>query len=199
LERTAEYYCLARGAELCYTNLKNFKKDLVNKRPHFVIAVPRLLETVQKGVEVSDDRLIKLSDYSLVLLARQKTLKEQTPAKRKLINFFMAVTKLYIRSVRTFKNLLVRDARPNPLERVFSAAVAALLWPLYKLADRIAWSKIRLNLGGRVKVMVSGGSSIPALVENFYDMIGLTILNGYGLTETAPVICNRFAVCNVPT
>jgi long-chain acyl-CoA synthetase len=54
LERTAEYYCLSHGAQLCYTNLKNFKKDLAQKKPHFIIAVPRLLETVQKGVEVID-------------------------------------------------------------------------------------------------------------------------------------------------
>lgn len=45
--------------------------------------------------------------------------------------------------------------------------------------------------------MVSGGSSIPARIESFYDMIGMTVLNGYGLTETSPVICNRASRNNI--
>ena len=127
----------------------------------------------------------------------KKTLKEQPATKKKLINFFIAISKFHINSVRTFKNLLIRDSKPNPIHRLFSLLLAIFSWPLYKAADKIVWSKIRENLGGRVKIMVSGGSSIPTHIESFYDMIGLNIINGYGLTETSPVISNRVAKHNV--
>ena len=138
LERTAEYFCLARGTQLCYTNLKNFKKDLVLRKPHFIIAVPRLFETVQKGVEVGSYSIM-LANFFTKIIAKyfwhrvviiQKTLKEQPPSKRKLIEFFSTVTKLYIYNVRLFKNLLVRDKKPNVLERLVAAFSAILLWLL---------------------------------------------------------------------
>ena len=45
--------------------------------------------------------------------------------------------------------------------------------------------------------MISGGSSIPTHIEKFYDLLGMQILNGYGLTETSPVIANRVGGRNV--
>lgn len=52
--------------------------------------------------------------------------------------------------------------------------------------------KIRAKFGGRVKAMVSGGAPLNPEVGNFFDAMGLTMLQGYGQTEAAPVIsCNR--------
>ncbi len=62
----------------------------------------------------------------------------------------------------------------------------------YALADAFVLSKIRNRLGGSLRLLVSGGAALPRSLAFFFHGIGLTILEGYGLTETSPVIaCNR--------
>lgn len=58
------------------------------------------------------------------------------------------------------------------------------------IADKLVFSKIRAALGGRVRVMLSGGAPIAADVINFFDVTGFTLRQGYGLTET----CGGIAV-----
>ncbi|HYW23876.1 MAG TPA: long-chain fatty acid--CoA ligase [Terriglobales bacterium] len=58
--------------------------------------------------------------------------------------------------------------------------------PLYGLADRIVLSSIRRRLtGGRLRFFVSGGAPLSAEIESFFWAIGVKILNGWGMTETA--------------
>ena len=71
----------------------------------------------------------------------------------------------------------------NPWGRVFR--------PFYRLGERLLFQKIRAALGGRLKVLVSGGGSLPWHVDQFFDVVGMPLLNGYGLTETAPLISVR--------
>ncbi|HSE42667.1 MAG TPA: AMP-binding protein, partial [Acidobacteriota bacterium] len=59
----------------------------------------------------------------------------------------------------------------------------------YKIADKLVLAKIRSRLGGRLRVMLSGGAALPRQLGLFFYGLGLTILEGYGLTETSPVIC----------
>jgi long-chain acyl-CoA synthetase len=68
------------------------------------------------------------------------------------------------------------------------------LWdrPMDLLLDRLFRPKISAKFGGRVKAMVSGGAPLNADVGIFFHSLGLTVLQGYGQTESAPVIsCNR--------
>ena len=62
----------------------------------------------------------------------------------------------------------------------------------FALFDRLVLSKIRTALGGRVEYAVSGSAPLGLFLGHFYRSLGLTILEGYGLTETtAPVTVNR--------
>jgi long-chain acyl-CoA synthetase len=58
----------------------------------------------------------------------------------------------------------------------------------YGLADKLVLSKVREGLGGRVSYCISGGAPLPPFVNEFFHSIGVRILEGYGLTETSPVV-----------
>ena len=58
----------------------------------------------------------------------------------------------------------------------------------WKLADRLLYSKVRAGLGGRVEIFISGGAPLGRELAEWYASIGILIHEGYGLTETSPVI-----------
>jgi long-chain acyl-CoA synthetase len=60
--------------------------------------------------------------------------------------------------------------------------------PLWKLADRLAYSKVREAFGGRVRTFVSGGAPLGIDLARWFASVGIALREGYGLTETSPVI-----------
>jgi long-chain acyl-CoA synthetase len=59
---------------------------------------------------------------------------------------------------------------------------------LYRIADVFIFKKIRQQLGGSLRLAISGGASLNPNLCKFFSKIGVVILEGYGLTETSPVI-----------
>lgn len=56
------------------------------------------------------------------------------------------------------------------------------------IAEKLVFSKIKEKTGGRLKFMISGGAALPKNVGEFFGNLGIKILEGFGLTETSPVI-----------
>lgn len=66
-------------------------------------------------------------------------------------------------------------------------------WPhiVYRILDALVLKKIRASLGGRIRFTVSGGSALSPDIMQFFEDIGILILEGYGLTETSPVVATN--------
>ncbi len=75
------------------------------------------------------------------------------------------------------------------------AGPSLAMWPLL---DRMVARKIRERLGGRTRLIVSGGAPLPAQVSRTFIGLGLPIVQGYGMTETSPVVSGNLLHDNDP-
>lgn len=83
---------------------------------------------------------------------------------------------------KLFRAGLRAAARRRRGERLGTGEALALA-----LADRLIFSKVRARFGGRLKYAFSGGAALSREVGEFIDGLGITVYEGYGLTETSPI------------
>ena len=166
-ERTFEYFVLSQGCSQVYTNIRQVKKDLKQFRPRYMVGVPRLWESIYEGV--------------------QKQFREQPAKKQKLVRFFLQQSHRYIYARRTLHNLDLENLQPSLADKLVALVQAIALWPIHQLGDRLVYKQVRAATGDQIEFVVSGGGSIAEHLEDFYEVVGIDILGGYGLTETAPI------------
>jgi long-chain acyl-CoA synthetase len=80
--------------------------------------------------------------------------------------------------------------------KAYGRAVPAAVRAEWFLADRLVYSKIREGVGGRVRSISSGGAPLSRELAEFFWAVGLAIYQGYGLTETSPVVSTNYPGCN---
>lgn len=170
-ERTCEYYLFSQGCTQTYSNIRNLKTDLRNVKPHYMVGVPRLWESIYEGA--------------------QKQFREQSSGKQKLIFTFFDLSQRYIANLWRCQDIKLDEPHLSPLQKATAGVLAAVLWPLHQLGKKLVYGKVRQATGGHVKQFISGGGSLARHLDVFYEIIDVPLIVGYGLTETSPVLSAR--------
>lgn len=174
-ERAIDYAIIAEGASIAYTNIRDLRDDFQKIKPSFMASAPRLWENLYLGI-------------------KQK-LEKAPENKKKLFDFAYDICKKfkYGQDYLAGNKLLTKEE--SPFERMknttLSIGYVLNLFLLAKVLDGLVFSKIRDVLGGQLTGTISGGGALPSHVDEFFNVIGIPVYEGYGMTECAPIISVR--------
>ncbi|KAH0928843.1 hypothetical protein HID58_014570 [Brassica napus] len=142
-------------------------------------------------------RFLKVFLYGI-----QKQISTSSAARKFLALTLIKISLAYMEMKRIYEGMCLTKEQKPPMYIVSlvdwlrARVIAALLWPLHMLAKILIYKKIHASIGIS-KAGISGGGSLPIHIDKFFEAIGVILQNGYGLTETSPVICARTLSCNV--
>jgi long-chain acyl-CoA synthetase len=174
-ERAVEYTVMSSGAELVYTSRRRLKEDMALEAPTFLAAVPRILEAIYTGAD--------------------RKFRAASAPRRALAKFLLGQSRALseARLTKLTDELLNPDSGKGArVGRWFKCLLKSIpRLPFHGLGKILVYRKILRATGGRLRGAISGGGALPRHVEGFFDTVGLTILVGYGLTETSPVVACR--------
>jgi long-chain acyl-CoA synthetase len=175
-ERVFEMVAIAMGACCYYTSIRHIGDDLKTVKPTMMASAPRLWENL----------------YQKLMERIEKT----SPLRRKLFAMARASTCAVKRAERFFVgqelDLIGRSFGEN-LTRGLGhlARWCAFIIP-QRILDKVVLAKLREAVGcGHFRGTISGGGALQPHVDEFFNFIGIPVLEGYGLTETSPVLAVR--------
>lgn len=159
-ERTAGHFIpLSVGVTIAYAeSIDTIPENLLEIKPTILTSVPRLFEKV----------------YGMVW----DEINEGSAVKQKVFNWAL--------SIGEQRYDMYQNAEMDAL--IKQTAMPQKFMRKWKLADRLVFSQVKEKLGGRLRGMVSGGGTLSPELARFFWALDLPILEGYGLTETAPVV-----------
>lgn len=174
-ERMLEIYGISHGACTYYTNARRFADDLTQVEPTFMGSAPRLWESLQ-------DRILT-------------RVRKAHPVRRTLFHIALYLGIHYREAWFTLRGEDLRLAPVSPVVLVLRKLRAALQWalllPWFGFFNAAVLESVRRRAGGALQGTISGGGALPKEADRFFNALGIPVYEGYGLTETSPVVAVR--------
>ena len=170
-ERIIQYVSIYETGVLAYSKPigKIMLTDLLRINPELMCSVPRIWETVKSGVN--------------------QAMRSKTPFERKMFSFFVAAARKYRKAEDMVFGLRPRYKESSDIPgKILGFIPYLFLGIVYRIGDKLAFRQIKDKFGSSFIAGISGGGSMSKDVDDFFSAIGVKLLNGYGMTETAPVI-----------
>lgn len=173
-ERVIQYIVITFKSGLAYSKPVGqiMLADMAVIKPEIMCGVPRLWETLANGVF--------------------RAMKKTGGIKNIMFNFFVKLGKKYVWAKEHVKGQICRfNKKPRIFDVIIGFIPMVLLFPLYALGEKLVFKTIREKLGGRFIAGISGGGALQPDIDAFYRAINFPLLEGYGMTETAPILSVR--------
>ncbi len=174
-ERAVDYAIIRKGAKIYFTNIRDLRDDFQKCKPTFMVSAPRLWENIYQGIK---NQIEKAEGMKKILFNNAYELKK---------NFKRSVDYLQGNKLQTEEEPIAAKV----INGATSLFTVSNLLGLALLSDAVVFKKLRQALGGHLRGTISGGGALPAHVDEFFNAIGIPIYEGYGMTETAPIIAVR--------
>lgn len=174
-ERVAHMIAIGHGAATYYTGVRTVVDDLKTVQPTFMTSAPRLWESVYQRIVQN--------------VAKSSSLKRAMFRVAYFFSWRLRRSAYFIEG--RWLDLVGRSAGLSFVRGLGHALIYLLLLPPYLIMDGLVTRKLRAIFGGRFRCTVSGGGALPPHVDEFFNYIGIPVLEGYGLTESCPVLALR--------
>ena len=177
-ERELEYFLLYVGVALCYSKpaISMLLADMKKVSPQFMATVPRIWDGIYNAIN--------------------KNIK----STKKGAGIFFTIFTWAATSLKSLRNIIYNRCKYFRKRTVFYHVFSKFLYipviflyPLKWIGDMFYFQRVRNMLGGKFQIGMSGGGSLPLKLDKFFNSIGIRLVEGYGLTETAPICCIRNA------
>lgn len=174
-ERAFEMIVLARGIEMTYSAVKTIGADMKEVKPEIMVSAPRLWENVYSRIHhsVHSSNIIKRSLFKVAYASA-----------------FVTKSALSILGDQYLEMRYIGSAE-RLLRKIGAICVVVACYIPYFVLDRLVFTKLRAVIGGRFRCTVSGGGALPLHIDQFFNFIGIRVLEGYGMTESSPVLSVR--------
>ena len=174
-ERFMLYSAIFAGCHYYYSNKKDLMEDFVRAKPTLMASAPRLWEQIYQKLR---ERIDKTEAFNRELFDLSYGIKQRLHRAQNVLNGQSAEG--------AEKGLLSAIA-----EKTLSLfSLAGLKWPDVYM-DSIFLVRVRAMLGGELRGTISGGGALPIHIDEFFNAIGIPVYEGYGMTETSPLIAMR--------
>lgn len=170
-ERALQYISMVSGSAIAYSKPIGsvMLKDIEALNPTWLGSVPRIWDALKTGI--------------------YKKVNSGSPVSKALFHFFTDICIKHRHLTDAMIGITPRFTKRSRLvERLVSVGPWLLLAPLSALGKVLVLNKIKSKFGTRFVAGISGGGSLPEHVEEFFNAAGILLLEGYGLTESAPII-----------
>ncbi len=126
-------------------------------------------------------------------------LKKENPKKAKIFNKLVDISAKYNHNLRVIKDELPVFEKRGIFSTCMAKTMASLKLFFLYIPNLLAKKKLKAvqgKFGGRLRLAISGGGSLPDFLDTWIDAVGIRIVNAYGMTECAPAIAGRALNCN---
>lgn len=174
-ERVFEMYTIYSGSCTYYSSVRTAGEDLRNVEPTFMGSAPRLWEGLHKRITES--------------------VKRAHPVRLALFRIAYFLGQQYTDSLNYIHGNNLKTKHEPVWKRMVLLPVNAIRWllvvPWFGFFNAVVLESVRLSTGGSLKATISGGGALSPEIDHFFNNIGIPVLEGYGLTETSPVVAVR--------